>query len=264
LKIDDELDDELDEVEYSEGNFERYDGEQPPKDTWLRGYVKAMWWTYTKAEDPMLKVLWIADGNTGDDEEYNGLPVWENMALTAGAKFKWAPFFKQFGLTIKTLKTKTVIAAEDDPNMGAQITKIGTFLTPGEDSDNARCAIITTREKYNGEWQTHAGEWLDDEEPEDDEDEEMEDEEDELEEEEEEEEETPPPPARTRKAASGTSSARPATKSAAPSKSAATKTSVAKTSARPAKSKAAAPAKAAAGRGRRAKAADGYDEEPPF
>jgi hypothetical protein len=267
LKIDDEeLDDSLDDVEYSENDFARYDGEQPPVDTWLRGYVKAMWWTYTKNEDPMLKVLWVADGNEGETEEYNGLPVWENMALTASAKFKWGPFFRHFGLTIKYLKTKLVIAEDDDPTMGAPITKIGTLLAPGEDSANARCAIITTREKYNNGWQPHVKEWLDDEEPEDEEDSEEEEEElEEEEDEEESEEEEPPPPARTRRTASGKSSAQPATKPASSSRTAATKTSGAKTSAAAKKPAAKTSAKPASARGKRAgRASGGFDEEPPF
>lgn len=262
LKIDDdELDDELDDVEYSEGTFERYDGEQPPKDTYLRGYVKGVWWTESNAGDRMLKVLWVADGNTGDAEEYNGLPVWENYVLTAAAKFKWGPFFRQFGLTIKLLKTKTVIAADDD-NVGAPITKIGPFA-PGEESATARAAIITSREKYKDAWQTHVKEWLDDEEPEDEEEDEEELDEEEEEEPEEEEEEAPPPP-RTPKTASGKTSARPATKPAVPAKSAATRTSGAKTSAttRPAAKAPARPAAKAPARKGRASA--GYDEEPPF
>jgi hypothetical protein len=266
LKIDDdELDDSLDEVEYTEGSYQEYDGEQPPKDTWLRGYISKMWWTYTKSEDPMLKVLFVADGNEGETEEYNGLPVWENMALTASAKFKWGPFFRHFGLTIKYLKTKLVVAEDDDPTMGAPITKIGTLLAPGEDSANARCAIITSREKYDNKWQTHISEWLEDDEPEDDE-EESEEEEEELEEEEDEEpEEEPPPPARTRRAATGKGTAQPATKSATSSKTATTRTSGAKTSAAAKKPAAKTSAKPASARGKRAgRASGGFDEEPPF
>jgi hypothetical protein len=268
LRIDDELDaDDLDGAEYSTGSYQKYEGEQPPVDTYLRGYIKNIWWTYTASEDPMLKVLFVADGNTGDDEDYNGLPVWENMALTKGAKFKWGPFFEHFGLTIRLLKAKTIIAEEDDEKMGSPVTKIGTLLTPGEDSDNARCAIITTREKYDGKWQTHVGEWLDDEEPEE---EEAAEDEEQEEEEEEEEEEEPPPPARTRRAASGKTSAQPATKSAVASKPAATKTSAGKTSAtrptatkRPAAAKPGA-AKAAAAPARGKRRAATLDDEPPF
>jgi hypothetical protein len=270
LKIDDDdLDvDELESAEWDDTTYERYGGEIPPKDTFLVGYVKNVWWTETNAGDPMLKVLWIADGNTGDEEEYNGLPVWENLALTAKSKFKWAPFFRQFGLTVRMIKTKTIIAADDD-NVGAPITKIGTDFAPGE---SARCAIITGREKYNNEWQVRVAEWLDEEEADEDEDElddEEEGEEPEDDEDDDEEEETPPP-TRTRRAASGKATASAATKPAATARPAASKSSTAKpaakrdgtrsTSKAPAKSV----SKATPAHGARKAKAAGYDDEPPF
>jgi hypothetical protein len=174
LKVgDDELNvSELEDAEYGEGggDFESYSGEQPPKGTMLNGYVK-MWWTYTKNDDPMLKVLFVADGNKGDAAEYDGLPVWENAALTPGVKFRWAPLLNTFGLTIRDVKTKTVVA-DDDDNVGAPIEKIAGVAF-GPDSDQSYCRIVTGREKYNGDWTTRVGRWLEWAEPEDaDEDEE--------------------------------------------------------------------------------------------
>jgi len=270
LKIeDDEFNaDELDEAEYESGSYERYTGEEPPKDTVLRGYVKSMWWGYTAKDDPMVKVLFIADGNTGAEEEYNGCPIWENYPLIKIAKFKWGPFFQQFGLTARLFKTKMYVA-EDDDNIGAPIEKVGTFV-PGEESTDAWCRVLTTREKYNGKWQTHVAEWMDDAEDDDEDEEEVETEEEvDVEEEEDEDEEPTPPSARTRRAASGKTSVSPATKSAAPAKTAATRTSAAKTSGTPrtaAKSAAGKPAAKASApvRGRRGKAAAGYDDDPPF
>lgn len=258
--------DELEEAEYSGGSYAKYSGEIPPADTVLTAYVKSMWWTLTQNDDAMIKVLVIADENTGDEEEFNGLPIWENMALTTGAKFKWAPFFEQFGITVQDLKDKkgnsrVVVAAEDDPNMGAPIEKIGNF-TPG--SDESWCRVITSREKYNGNWQAHVAEWLDYEEPDEDADEEepeedLEDEETEDTEEEEDEqdddveEEETPPPARGRRTAAKASKAAPAT----PPRSTARKAAPARSGA--AKATAAAPAR---GRGKRA--ASGSADEPPF
>lgn len=288
LKIDDdELDDELDELEYEEGNFERYDGEIPPKDTFLRGYVKSLWWTETKSGDRMIKMLWIAANNEGDEEEYNGLPIWENYALTAGAKFKWGPFFKHFGLTIRLVKTKMYAESEDD-SIGAPITKIGTFV-PGEESESAWCAILTAREKNykdSTKWDPHVAQWLDyDDEAEDEDEEDEEPEEDEeLDEEEEEDEEEPPPPPsrRTRPAASGKATASTATKPAATKAAASSRASTSgRAASKPAVkdgtkstskastksvSKSSASAKSASARGTRrtAKNTAGYDEDPPF
>lgn len=200
LKIDDdELDaDELDNAEYEDRQFESYSGETPPKDTVLRAYVKSIWWTYTQAEDPMLKLLVIADGNGGDEEEYDGCPFWENLPLTTKAKFKWAPFFQQFGLTMRAVKAKTMIAENDD-NMGAPITKLGGVLVPGEE---ARCGIIVSHERYQGKVTPHIGEWLDDFEPDEDD---------------EEEEEAPPPPRRKAAAASTKKTSAPKAAAARPS-----------------------------------------------
>jgi hypothetical protein len=267
LRIDDdELPDELDEVEYDKErrDYEKYEGEQPPKDTYLLGYVKNVWWTENSSGARMLKVLWIADGNTGDTAEYNGLDVWENLTLTGNAKFKWGPFFEYFGLTIRLLKTKTIYDDDNESNLGVPITKIGSKFVPGED---CRVAIITSREKYNGNWQTHVAEWLDEEEPEEEEVEDEELEEEELEEEEDvededEEDEEPEPPARRRPApaarptakrpaaASTTkTSARPKAAASASAKSPAAKTATKKPATRPASTK------------RRSAA---VDDDPPF
>lgn len=160
LKVeDDELDIEaLEEAEYTEGDYESYSGERPPKGTILAGFVKKMWWTYTTNDDPMFKILFVADGNEGDEEEYEGCPIWENAALIPTAKFKWAPFMETFGITLKDVKTKLYVGPEDDPGKGAPIEKIGTWK-PG--SDDSYCRVLVDQERYNNEWQARIGKWLD-------------------------------------------------------------------------------------------------------
>jgi hypothetical protein len=162
LKIeDDELNvDDLEGAEYDDSkgsDFEAYDGPEPPKDTLLRGYIKKVWWTYTQKDDPMLVVLFIADGNKGKAAQYDGLPIWERAALTAGAKFKWFPLLSSIGLTIRDVKTKTFVG--DAEGIGDPIEKIGSWK-PGEDEDGAYVNVLTAREKYNGEWSTKAGKFL--------------------------------------------------------------------------------------------------------
>ncbi len=167
LKVgDDELPiDELEEAEEGgERSFEPYDGEQPPVGTKLNGYVKKVWWTYTAEKpdgtggDPMLKVLVIADENDGEEEEFNGCPIWENLTLTAAVKFRWAPMLRCFGLTIRDVKNKTIVS-KDDENNGAPVEKIGSW-EPGEESDAAWFTMVTDRHKFNGSWQTDVGTWL--------------------------------------------------------------------------------------------------------
>jgi hypothetical protein len=164
VKTEDYLDDEAwDALEEApeESSFEPYDGPQPPKDTLLGGYAKKMWWTLTKEnEDPMIVCLWIAEGNEGDEEKYNGLPVFSYWPLVPGAKFRWAPAFKVLGFTLKDVRSKLIVAPEDEEdNIGIPIQKIGTFV-PGEDTEAAWCAILTEEHEYDGVESTKAGKWL--------------------------------------------------------------------------------------------------------
>lgn len=138
-------------------------GTVPPKNTRLHVLITKMWWSETNppvGEDvgePMLKLLVIADGNVGGDgEEYEGLPMWENYALTPSSKWKWDPFLQNFGLTIRDVKTRTFVAAEDDNN-GAPIEKIKDWVIG---SDAARATIFTSREMFRDEWQAHVAEWM--------------------------------------------------------------------------------------------------------
>lgn len=149
---------ELEEAEYEEGQFQKYDGEIPPTGTMLNMRVTAMWWTYTAQDgDAMLKVLSVAEDNPGSLSEYDGLPCWDNMALTAAAKFKWAPFLDHFGLTIRQVKTQLFVADDDDRN-GAPIEKIAKWQVG---SDAAQFVGVINKERYQGKWQAHINEWLD-------------------------------------------------------------------------------------------------------
>jgi hypothetical protein len=290
----------LDAVEYSTEEFDTYDGEVPPVGTELTGYVKRMWWTRTAqkpnggGDDPMLKVLWVAADNEGDEEEYNDCGFWLNAPLIPTAKFRWAPFLEVYGLTLKQIKTATYVAPKEDQN-GAPIERIGSWK-PGEDSDAAWCRIISGQEPYNGEMQPRVKEWLlwdgeepgeEAEEPGEEEGEEPElfenedgelvdadgnlvDEDGNLLEPEEEEAEEPEPPARTRRTAKAaparaarTASKAPATRSAAKTPARAAKSAPATTRTRaaaPARAAKATATKATRGRGRAAAAQD----EPPF
>jgi hypothetical protein len=156
----------LDEQEYTEGDFDVYEGEIPPANTELTGYVKNLWWCRTAEKDdgtgldPMIKVLWVAADNEGDNEEFNGLGIWENLVLVPGAKFRWAPFLNTHGITLKEIKSSTYVGEEDDERVGgAPIEKIGNF-EPGEEHDEAWSRVITKRRFYNEEWRAEAKSWL--------------------------------------------------------------------------------------------------------
>jgi hypothetical protein len=265
----DDLDlEELESAEYSEGDFDTYDGPIPPKGTILTGYVKSMWWTRTQKDDPMLKVLWIAADNEGDREQYNGLPVWENAPLISAAKFRWAPMLDALGIKIREVATKLYVEPEDD-QFGAPIEKIGTWV-PGEDSDPAWCRILIKRENYQGETMARAGKWLPWENPADDESEpdEPEDVEDEAEDTDEEAEAAAPPrSARGRTAAkaapsgNGKATGRTPTRPASATRPAATRGAA---NGRSAKATATTGRAKPATGGRRGARAQGSADDPPF
>jgi len=146
---------ELD-VEWEDSDFESYEGEQPPTGTLLRGYFKKAWWTYTKDDTPMIKVLWVAADNTGKLEEYNGLPIWDQLVFKTSAAFRYGPWLQITGVTLKQIHKNTILA-DDDDNVGAPIEKIAKWA-PGED---AEAAVITKRVKYNGDWKVEVGKYVD-------------------------------------------------------------------------------------------------------
>src|SRR6266567_2384587 len=149
--------DELEEAEYEEGDFQKYTGEIPATGTMLVFRVTKMWWTYSSNDDPMLKMLCVAEDNPGSLEEYDGLTAWENMVLTASAKFKWAPFLEHFDLTIRDVRNKLIVADEDD-TQGAPITKIARLIVG---SDDFLFVGVVSKERYQGKCQAHISEWLD-------------------------------------------------------------------------------------------------------
>jgi hypothetical protein len=201
---------ELDAIEYSTEQFDSYDGEVPPKDIELKGYVKKMWWTRSQAGDPMLKILWVAADNEGEEEEFNDCPFWLNYALNGGSKFRWAPFLDTYGITLRQIKKREIDLADKDDQNGAPINKIGSFK-PGEENDEAWCRIITGSERYNGEPKPAIAEWLPyDADDEGEGDDEPEEDEDDYEEEPEDEPEPEPEPARGRGRSAARSPARSA------------------------------------------------------
>jgi hypothetical protein len=148
---------ELEAIEYSTEQFDRYEGGIPPI-TILRGYVKKMWWTRSSNNDAMLKVLWVAAENENKLAEYDGLPVWLNAALIGAAKFRWDPFLQWAGISLAAIKARKVDVGKADQN-GAPITSIDGFH-PGEDHDEAWGMILIGHEPYQGSTNAVAKEWL--------------------------------------------------------------------------------------------------------
>jgi hypothetical protein len=144
--------DELD-VEWTDADYVKYEGEVPATGEVVNGFIKKMWWTYASDNTPMIKVLFEADDTAG---EYEGLPIWENLTFKPSAAFKYGPFLEFFGLTLKNIRDDKYVSDTDDNN-GAPLEKIGTF-EPG--SEDAFCAVAVKRTKYEGKWRAEVGEWL--------------------------------------------------------------------------------------------------------
>jgi hypothetical protein len=178
---------ELD-VEYDndQATFKRYDGEIPKTGTILKERITKAWWTSSADGDSMIKLLVVAEGNTGDKKQFNDLPTWESLTFKPTAAFRYMPFLEHFGITLNDIKKKMIVADEDD-NIGTPIESIAGW-EPG--SDDARCRIVIKRDRWDGQWQSKVDNegWL----PWDERDEVDDDDDDEPEDE--------APPARTRRA----------------------------------------------------------------
>jgi hypothetical protein len=147
---DDEFDtDELD-VEYEGPQFERYHGDIPKTGTILTARVTKAWWLMNDNDESQMKLLAIAEGNDGQLKEYNGLPTWETLTWTPKNARRYQPFLLNFGLSVKDIKNKMDVEAEDD-NIGTPINSIAGW-EPG--SDDALCQIVIKRDYWNDEWRS--------------------------------------------------------------------------------------------------------------
>lgn len=146
--------DELDDAEYNEGgDFPRYEGPIPPKNKILRGSIKKVWATESQAKSQMFKVLWEAEGNTGDLKQYDGLTIWENVVWLPQTKFRWQPWLDALGISLRDVRQRT-ITAEDDDNVGTPVLRINKLKFPAD------IRIVTDRDQYQGEVRAKVAEWL--------------------------------------------------------------------------------------------------------
>ena len=150
----------LNDEEYEEGqDYDDYEGEIPPSNTVLRGVIKKVWIAETRNDDPMLKVLFEARGNTGAKKQYDGCPIWDQVLFSMPqVKFRWQPFFDAVGFTLADLKNKTLVGDEDD-NIGLPVLKIGTIVFNNEKKP-VEVSIKTKREKYEGNEQARVQRWI--------------------------------------------------------------------------------------------------------
>jgi hypothetical protein len=182
------------DVKVEPSKFKRYTGDVPKTGTVLIHRVTKMWWTQAEDGTSMIKALAVAEQNTGEKKKFNGLPTWEYLVFKPEGAWRYVPFLQCFGITLRDIKSRMVVADEPD-NIGDVIESLGGWEVG---SDDALCRIVINRKKWEGDWQSRVDRdgWL----PFDEEDELDEDDED-VEEDEEEE-----PPARPTSRARGRSS----------------------------------------------------------
>lgn len=146
---------ELNDAEYSEDEFDDYDGPLPPANVILSGFLKKIWATESSNGDPMLKVLFEASGNVGERKVYDGWGGWDNILFSMPqVKFRWQPFFDAIGISLADLKNKTV--TDGDDNQGDVIAKIGSVKFDGK----VPARVKIKREKYEGETQAKISKWM--------------------------------------------------------------------------------------------------------
>lgn len=121
----------LSDEDYEDDDFEPYSGPEPPANTLLDGDIKKIWLVDSQAGNKMLKVLFEADGNEGDNAQYDGCPVWDNVVFTSKeAKFRWQPFLDMIGITLLDIKKRTTIEDDEGDNIGLVVEKIGKVSFP--------------------------------------------------------------------------------------------------------------------------------------
>ena len=147
----------LDQAEEGEG-FEDYDGPIPPNKTILRGRIVQMWASKSEAGNLRFPYLWIAQGNEGDLERYNGLPVFDGVTWVASAATWYKPFLAAFGIKLKDIFNKTDVE-EEEGRFGNKINKIGKWRPDRENTDGD-CRMIIKRDRFEGEVRAKCGKFL--------------------------------------------------------------------------------------------------------
>lgn len=146
---------ELNDADYepSERNQrEPYEGPTPKSGTVLEGTIDGLWVTDFPSGQGF-KVVFIAEGNKGEKSKYNGCAIWENLPLTPQQKWKWQPFLDMLGVTLKDVYNK-VIVDDEESDFGERIKQIARVKIPCPGK------VVVKREKYEGEFQARAGDWL--------------------------------------------------------------------------------------------------------
>ena len=142
--------DELDTDDWTEGGYEEYEGEDPPKNVKLSGRVTKIWKTESGNGDVMFKTIFVAEGNTGKLAQYNGWTGWDNITFVKTAAFRYQPFLMTFDLKVSDVKNKMDFDEESE-KLGQRVNEINGWEPGSEDS---WCYIVTKREKFGEEWST--------------------------------------------------------------------------------------------------------------
>jgi hypothetical protein len=138
------------DVKVEPSKFKRYTGDIPRTGTVLIHRVTKLWWTQAEDGTSMIKLLAVAEQNTGDKKKFNGLPTWEYLVFKPDAAFRYVPFLQCFGITLFDIKNKMVVSDEPD-SIGDVIESLGGWEVG---SDDALCRIVILRKRWADDWQS--------------------------------------------------------------------------------------------------------------
>jgi hypothetical protein len=125
-----------------------YMGDLPPVRKPLSGEITKIYVDMATNGNPMLKVLYRANVESG----YDGFVAWDNVTLTAKAAFKWKPLVEALGVTVQDLASRTVTDESEESGAGTRVVRIGNLDLSGDNTVPVYFAV--KYRKYDGLLQT--------------------------------------------------------------------------------------------------------------
>lgn len=140
--------------DWSDGT-EDYDGPEPKGNLVLSGDITKMWATTSQAGNDMIKVLFVASGNTDDRKKYNGWVCFDNITFADNMAWRYGPFLDVLDVGLADVERRTVVGEEENP--GFPILKIGPLSLKRPISGRIKTKIERSAEYGTS---TKIGKWL--------------------------------------------------------------------------------------------------------
>jgi hypothetical protein len=118
--------------------FVPYDGPELVHRAVYRFAVERIRRETSRAGNPMITLLLLADDDRDGKKEYNGAPVWDRVPVMASTAFRVRAFCDALGVTYKDFLTKTVTDGTEEDN----ITAIGPVKFGGKKPVHVKAQVI--------------------------------------------------------------------------------------------------------------------------